>query len=218
MSLLLAAGIMGGASVLGGLTSGIGKNNAAKRMAREARRMRKAGMKESRAAIKFKADNPFLIPAEAKANVALAANELGSSALQEQMMQSADRNLASATGAINRTSTSSSDAQAMLMKMYGLSQEGYNNALMAGAEERQRDLGNYMNANMQLADYRGIQYDQNVNMPFLQRMELAQGLTGGGMNMMGATAQSQIDSAGFLGDTIGNLGGLAGSMMMLKGS
>ncbi len=212
MSLLLAAGIMGGSQLLGGAISGIGKNNAAKRMARRGSRMVKSGTKAANAALAAKEANPFLIPAEAKANAALAANELGSSALQEQMMQSVDRNLASATGAINRTSTSSSDAQAMLMKLYGQGQEGYNNALMAGAEERQRDVGNYMNANSQLADYRGIQYDQNVNMPFLQRMELAQGKVAGGMNMMGATAQAQVDSAGFLGQTVSNLGGLFGGL------
>jgi hypothetical protein len=196
----------------GGIAGGISTNRAAKKQIAAGKGMASAGAAEAKKALNFKRRNPFKIPAEAKTNVDFATNELGSSALQEQMMQQADRSLASASGAINRTSTSSSDAQAMLMKLYGQSQEGYNNALMVGAEERQRDIGNYMNANNQMADYRGIQYDQNVNMPFLQRMELAQGKVGGGMNMMGAASQARVESAGMIGHAISGAGQVVGGL------
>jgi hypothetical protein len=202
--------ISGGSQILGGVVGGIMKNNAAKREYARGRRMYRKGSKQANTLLDNRPE--YKIPEEVQASLNLAQNELGSSALQSGLQTQADRQLANNVSVINRSATSGADALAALNKAVGQSQEGYNNAAIAGAQERQSDLSNLYNAQSQMGDYHGIQYDQNVNLPFLQRMELAQGKIGAGLSRMGSTGQARLDSAGLFGNAIGATGDLVGSL------
>jgi hypothetical protein len=211
-----AAAIAGGAKLIGGLFSGIGKRRAAKRRSREGSKLIRRGEAAAEKALAFREENPFEIPDEARASLALAQNELGTNRIQQALEEKNNAALASSAGLVKRTATSGSDALAAISKLQGQTNELNTQAAVAGAQERNQDIGNVLNANQLLADYHGIQYDQNVNMPFLQRLELAQGKIAAGYSLKGAATQAEIDSSGLTGNLISGAGSFLGGLYSAK--
>jgi hypothetical protein len=194
---------------VGGAIKGISGNRAAKKAKKSADKMLKKGDKQAAEALAFKEANPFEIPDAVKNSLALAENELGNSTLQTNLERQADAALAGSVSRVERSATSGADALAAISKVYGQSQENYTAAAVAGAQERQGDLNNLYQAQAQLSDYQSIQYDQNINMPYLQRMELAQGRIAGGLNAQGQAMAAKTQAAGNLGEGITQLGSAA---------
>jgi hypothetical protein len=158
------------------------------------RKARKAGekaMQETRPRMK--------IPGAIDANYAQAQNELGGKpAVQQAMEDSAQQQLAGNLSAVRRYATSSADALAAASGASNVANQGMAEAAAAGGQQRGQALQNVMNAGNQLGDYQSMQWDMNVNQPYLQRMEFAQGKM--------AAGQAQEQSA------LSDIGGAAGGI------
>jgi hypothetical protein len=203
--------IAAGAQLVGGAVKGIRKRKAAKKMQQSAQDAFNKGQADAQSALDFLDQNKYEIPKEIGQNVALAQNELGSSALQSNMEAQADRGLAGQLSSVNRASTSGSDALAAATAVNNAAMGQYNNAAVAGAQERQQDLANLMGARSEMGDYRTTQQNYNVVMPFLQRMELAQGAITNAGNRLAQADSAMFDSAGMAGDMIQGAGSFLGS-------
>lgn len=185
---LLAVGL---ASTVGGLIAGGKKRRAAKRMRKQGERLEKEA---------WAARTDFEIPDEIEQNVSMAENEAyAKPALQTYLEEIAAREEASNLSAVNRYATSAADALAAVSGVSRQTSQARTQAAAQGEQVRQQNMGRVYDARETLAGYRTMQWDMNVNMPFLQRLQFAQQMQGAGyqgeitsLNQM----QSDLTSAG----------------------
>lgn len=204
-----------GQGVAGTIQSGVGLFQR-----REAKKLRKKG--EAMEAEAWANRTDFEIPEEVTRNLQTAQNEAyGKSQLQSYMEEQADSEQANNLSAVRRYATSSADALAAAGNANLMARRGKQEAAVAGAQERQQDMGRVYEAGNTLADYKSLQWDMNVNMPFLQRLQWSQSLQGAGYGGMQAglnqfvEGQNQIgeSAANFFGGGGGGGGGMGGGMM-----
>ena len=193
--LVVAAAVAAG----GAVAAGIAKKKAIKRAKEAADKKASAAQKEIDDAVKFKEDNKYEVPDIIKDRVALAKQEVGNSTVQTNLERMANDKLARNVGNIQRTATSSTDALGALAHAENQASQDFTQAAVAGGQERQQDLQNLYGAQSELGSYENIQYDQNINMPYLQRMELAQGKLGLATQMQMQAGGAKLENAGFVG-------------------
>lgn len=180
------------------ITSGINADRAKK--------LRKRGEKLQREAEERRTD--FSIPDEIRKNQQLAESDaFGKPALQSYLEEAAAREESSNLSAVNRYATSSADALAAAAGVNNQSARARTQAAASGEQVRQQNKGALYNANNQMADYETMAWDMNVNIPYLQRMQMAQ-------QMQGAGYQGQTDSLNSIGRGFDNLLSFAGRMAL----
>ena len=144
-----------------------------------ARKMRKKGEGLEQQAYAGRTD--FEIPQEIEQNLALAKNEaFGKPALQSQLENIAASEESANLSAVNRYATSGADALAAAAGVSQRTSQSRQKAVATGQEVRQQNMQTLYQAGNNLADYRSMQWDLNVNIPFLQRLQFAQQLQGAG--------------------------------------
>lgn len=169
-----------GQGIAGSIEAVVGYRNE-----RRASKLRKKGEKLMDEARAGRTD--YEIPQEVLDSYGTAQNEaFGKPAIQRYMEENADRNLANNISAVNRYSTSGADALAAAFSANQQSQADYGQAAAAGSKMRGQNFDRMYDAANTLADYKSMAWDQNVNIPFLQKMQWAQDLYGAGY-------QGQID-------------------------
>lgn len=163
-----AIGAVGGA-IVGGIAGAIGGGKK-----RRARRKAKQDFDE------MLANKPqYEIPDEIGNNVQDATNEaFGRPALQAYLEEIAAKEQADNLGAVGRYATSSADALAAAAGVNNAASIDRSRAAAAGQEVRQQNMGRMFDARRDLAEYKSMAWDMNVNMPFLQRMQFNQDLHG----------------------------------------
>ena len=172
------------------------------------RKMRKQGEKLQQQAEARR--TKFQIPTGISANYAQAQNELGAKPAVEQAMQDAtNQQLAGNLSAVRRYATSGADALAAASGAQNVAQQGMSQAAVAGGQARQQNMENVLQAGNALGDYQSMQWDVNVNQPYLQRMEFAQGKQAAGQ------AQEQA-ALGSIGGATGGLGSMLDSTLLKK--
>jgi hypothetical protein len=158
---------------------------------RKARKLLKKGEKLEKEAWAKRTD--YKIPTEITGNVGLAESEaFGKPAIQKAMEESADIEMGRNLSTVRRYATSSADALALATGATQQARDGMNEAAVAGAQQRSDNMQHLYEAKNTLADYKTLQWDMNVNVPFLQRMQWA-------MDLQGAGYQGKIDSHNFQG-------------------
>jgi hypothetical protein len=187
---------------------------------RKARSLRIKGERAERDAWKNRTD--FEIPKEITDAYGTAqAEAFGKPALQQYMENAANQELSGNLSAVKRYATSGADALAAAAGANQQATAGMNQAAMAGAEARQQNMDRLYNAGNLLADYRSMAWDQNVNVPFLQRLQWAQDLQGAGyqgendsintfvagQNQIGQSAANFFSIGGGAGGAAGAMGG-----------
>jgi hypothetical protein len=162
------------------------------------RKMRKQGekmMRETRPKMK--------IPGAIDANYAQAQNELGGKpAIQQAIEDSTQQQLAGNLSAVRRYATSSADALAAASGANNVAGQGMAEAAAAGGQQRSQNLQTAMRAGSELGDYQSLQWDMNVNQPYLQRMEFAQGRMAAGQAQEQAGLSSMGGAMGGIGSGI----------------
>lgn len=162
-----------------GIFSGLFNQHASIKNRKETERIKKRGENEMKRAWSERTD--FEIPKEVQENIQTAKNNAyGKPAIQSYMEEAANQGLSNNLTAVKRYATSSADALAAAAGANNQAAQGMNNAAMAGAEQSSRNMDRVYEANNQMADYKTMAWDMNVNVPFLQRLQWAQGLVGAG--------------------------------------
>lgn len=160
--------IMAGIAAGGAIAKGI-----------RARKLRKRGERLQKKAEQQRTD--FEIPEEIMDNLDLAKNEaFGKPALQSYLEEAAQLQQADDLSAVGRYATSSADALAAATAVSSKTAGARMDAAAAGEEVRAQNMKNLYNAGAQLADYKAMAWDVNVNMPYLQRMQFATDMQGAG--------------------------------------
>lgn len=160
--------------ILGGIALGGSIIKGAK-----ARKQRKRGEKLQREAEARRTD--YRIPQEVIDNQKMARNEaFAEPAIVRYMEEAAQREQANNLSAVNRYSASSADALAAAAGVNATTGQRMADAAITGEQVRHQNMGALYQANNQLADYRTMQWDVNVNMPYLQRMQFAQDMQSAG--------------------------------------
>lgn len=168
---------------------------------RRAKKLRKKGERLQQEAEAKRTD--FTIPDEIQQNIDMAENDaFGRPALQGYLEEIAAREEANNLSAVSRYATSSADALAAAAGVNNQSAQALGRAAAAGEEVRQQNKQQLYGARREMADYRTMAWDMNVNIPYLQRMQFAQ-------QMQGAGQQGQIDATNSIGRGVDNLIGTA---------
>jgi hypothetical protein len=212
--------IVAGAALAVGAGAKAYGNHRAKKAAQKAQRQAESLQRKGEAQMDeaWKKRTNYEIPKEIQDQYNLAGERaFAKSDIQTGMENSADRGLSNNLSAIRRYATSSNDALAAVSGAYGANQEGYNQAATAGAEQKQQNMAQYYQQGSQMGDYKNLMYDMNVNVPFLQRMEFAQGMIGAGFqgsqNARMAQAGLASDTGHAIGDAFTSFAGMyAGGM------
>jgi sulfite reductase alpha subunit-like flavoprotein len=146
-----------------------------------------AGFKNRKAASKEKKANnaitkafndrtPFEIPKSIGDNVSQAENDVGARpAIMDYMEENANQQLANNISAVRRNATSSSDAMLGAMQANNIANQGSTAAAIAGQNALDQSKAQLQDARKTFADYKTMQWDLNINQPFLQRLAFAQG-------------------------------------------
>jgi hypothetical protein len=196
-----------GQGVAGTIQSGVGLMER-----RSGKKMAKRGEKLMKEAWDKRTD--YQIPDAVNQNVAQSQLELGGkSALQQGMENAANSELSNNVSAVRRFSTSSADALAAASGANAQASARMNDAAAAGAQERGQNLQSLYQARNTLADYKTMQWDMNVNMPFLQRLQFAQGMIAAGQNQKNSGTQQFVQGQNQIGQSAANffsVGGMGG--------
>lgn len=201
-----------------GIFSGIANASAGRKTKKEGKKLYAEGLKERDEVLASRQD--FQFPEEVMSAYGLAKATLaGKSQVQEGLERSADRTLANNASAVRRYATSGADALAAIAGVNQQANSQYNDAAIYGAQEKERNRGQLYDQASQVGQYRKLQYDLNVMMPYLQRLQFANDKVGAGLNMKLAGRQQQAQGWGSFGDGLlsagisaasGGLGGAVG--------
>lgn len=209
---LIVAGVGAGVAAIGTGLRANAQKKAIAVAAKSAKKKAKNATAEANAALKFKEDNPYVVPKTVAENVALAKNELNNSNYLSNVERQADATLAGQVGALERASTSGADLLAAVNKVSQQSAETKMTGAVNEAQLRQGRVANVIGTNSEASDYESMAYDQNINMPYLQRMELAQGKLGIAGQMQANAAKLGMENAGAGWGVMTSLGNSATSM------
>lgn len=205
-----------GQGVAGTIQSGVGYYQY-----RKARKLRKEGERLMKEAQAKRTD--YQIPDEIRNQYSLAHSEaFGKPAVQQAMENAADAEQSANLGAVSRYATSGADALAAAAGVNQQSRQGYNEAAIAGAQQRQQNMGNLYQAGNLLADYKSMAWDLNVNIPYLQRMQWAQDLIGAGYQGQNSGINTFVEGQNQIGESAANFfsfggGGGGGASAMSSG-
>ena len=187
-----------GQGIAGTIQAGVGLYN--KRRAKKLRRKGEALMNEA-----WSKRTDYQIPDEIKQNYLTATNEAYSTpAIQRLMEQNANQGLSQNLSAVKKYATSANDALAAAVGANRQYASDVNQAAVAGAEQRQANLNRMYESGNVLADYKSMQWDLNVNVPFLQRMQWAQEMIGSGYQGETAGLNQFVEGNNQIGQSLAN--------------
>jgi hypothetical protein len=192
-----ALAMAGAGALLNGVGAIIG-GVAARKARKDATKLRQRGEGLMNEAFAKRSD--YAIPDEIKNAYDLSENRaFAKSGVQSALEKSADQTLSNNLSAVRRYATSSNDALAAASGAYGANQQSYNDAAVAGAQDKQQNMAALYDQASQMGSYKNLMYDMNVNVPYLQRLEFAQGMIGAGFQgeQNSRMASAQIASNAF---------------------
>ena len=193
---------------------GIAKRRAIRKMGNQADQLYNQGNQMVTDAFANRTD--YTVPEELFKSQNLAMNMFNDAggiqgALQAQANQSAG-NVASQ---IKRSADTSSAAATGALAAEQMRAAGYNQAALAGAQQKQNSLSAIMSANQQIAEARNQAYQYNVFTPFALNFQR-------GVNLANQGLAGRLEAikmrAGAAGDTWGGIGSLAQSFGAAQGS
>lgn len=124
----------------------------------------------------------FQIPDEIKKAYSYAQQLLGGkSTLQSGMEENASRALSGNLANINKGATSATQAILAGSGAQNQYNANLNQAAMAGAQQKSQREGQALGAAQMMGDYDTMKFDQNINIPYLQKLQFSQDMIGSGL-------------------------------------
>lgn len=184
-----------GLLVAGGsqLVKGVGNMIAAGKQKKLARGLSKQGQGLVDKAWSERKD--YQIPEYLKQNQALSMNQMYDRSVQDAMQRQADLSAGNVSSQIARSASTSGQAAAGALAAEQMRMQGYNQAALSGAQQRNMGLQATMSANQALAGAENMAYQYNTMLPFTLNYERGMDLQNQGIQ--GRVAADQMRAAAF---------------------
>ena len=201
-----------------GLFTGIANTIAGHKTMKEGKAMYGEGINERNAALASRKD--LLEPDSLVKNVTLAEENLNAkSRIQILMEENADRSLARGLSSVSRYAGDSSSALQYALGVQDQSSQDRTSAALEGARDYARKEQNYYDRQDFRTQFAKTQYDLNVMMPYLQKLQFANDKVGSGQSMNMYGRQQKAEGIGGVLDGVANIGvaiGTGGLSLLAK--
>lgn len=197
-----------------GIFSGISNAISGRKTRKEGEKLYSQGLDERQSTLDSRQN--YDLPQEVLDAYGLAKANANVSQAQQGMERVAERTQASNLGAVRRYATSGADALAAAAGVNNQTAQELDQAQVVGAQEKLRNRAMLYDQASQIGQFRNLQYELNVQQPYLQRLQFANDKVGAGLNMKLAGRQQAAAGWGQIGDSVADIavtaatGGLGG--------
>lgn len=193
---------------------GIAKRRAIRKMGNQADQLYNQGNQMVTDAFANRTD--YTVPEELFKSQNLAMNMFNDAGgIQGALQSQANQSAANVASQIKRSADTSSAAATGALAAEQMRAAGYNQAALAGAQQKQNSLSAIMSANQQIAEARNQAYQYNVLTPFALNFQRGVNLANQGI---AGRLEMVKQRAAAAGDMWGGIGALAGSIGAAQGS